>query len=285
MNLSGPFRRRRPKDALDGIASIPGVPVESDPIEAIGIELRLAAERLNDTERRSRARQARMRRYASVAAVGVVVASGAASAVGVSVPVVDGVVDRLTGTGTDSRGRFTTSSPAEFARIRPGPGNSSERVVVPLGGGSDEVAGAAYVTVGGDICFAIANHGVDPTESLAHGLGCWQPARIKRQIVRASAAVSGVTVATAPIVAGYADDQVEAVSIKGPTGPLTAALSEPWAPRGIDRLRFRVFIGVAQVGPGTPRGVSLRRRERAGDPRNYEVVARLKSGRIITVQQ
>jgi len=283
VKLRRPFRRRKRGNPLDGIETIPGLPVERDPVDAIGVELLLAAERLRD----KRARRARIQSRASVAALAsilLILASSAASALGVKVPMVDELVDTLAGT-SENIGKFAPDSSAELRRIRPGPGNSSERLMVPLDGGSKEVVGAAYVTVRGDVCFAVADEGLDPTGRRTSGLGCWLPRSIERHVARDRATVSGVSLDAAPIVAGYADDRVEAVSVTGPTGPLTVALTEPWTPQGLDSPRFRVFLAVAQSGPGTRMGLTSRQRARALDPRSYEIVARLRNGRVITVRR
>jgi hypothetical protein len=259
-------------------------PATKAALERIGDELHEVASREAAARRSRRARWRRPSVATGTAAMALVlVAAGGATAVGIEVPVVGGILDSAAPERSPVHQPVPRVSASDALDLPAGLENTSDLLAVPVGGTSGEVIGAGYVGSGNHVCFGarIRGGGLD-TVSMPR-LGCWEPAAMAQRLNAVPSVVSGYEFGEPNVVAGYARAGVEAISVRDPRGPLTVSLSEPWRPGGLGVPPLRVFLAVTHAnlqGDGSLDSDDL---DRAMEPGYYKLRARMADGSIVTI--
>lgn len=258
------------------------VPIETDALGAIRLELIGAA-------RRRAAARRRRRQLAATVATGMlmlmaVTAVSAVSGFTTGVPVVDNVLSHEHGeqqVPDTYDGELLGAPPG--VDIRPGPGGTSEALDIPWSDGSSGAKGVAYLSATGDVCFVRAAKPGRRGAADARGrAGCLAPGFISDRLTDQPAFVASVIVGEPTIVSGYAAADVETLEITGPGGPLDVQLTRLWTPNTLDAETMRVFAATADVDLGAG-GIEPDASSEMMDFRNYSIRAQLKDGRAVEV--
>jgi hypothetical protein len=252
------------------------IPVD-DPARALGVELRIAADRLIDEERMARQRRRTVRHLltTSVGALVVLAVTGLA-------------IKALTANDEDVEGpapskeRPTLNQPASLPDSGGDPSIASPRLELPYGNGKRLVA-RMYLSSRGFIGLAWARHvhnqGVDPVK-ISYG----QPLSI---LLRSLADRRSFPPAVQPfeasiVLVGNVSSDVDKITAQGPYGRFKVALSESWTPDDLRVPPFKSFIAICKT-PFDTRDLSPNAMRRLLYIDNYKVDARLDDGSTIDV--
>jgi hypothetical protein len=251
------------------------MPIATDPLGAIRMELVGAARRRSATRHRRQ-------RISTATAVGLATVATAAGAsavtgVGTGIPAVDELLGNFSSRQVDPPGprggiRFGSNAPASRATSPP--------LKVPGDHGSPTEA-VAYVSRGAGICFAFAKpSGEGVSEARGVG-GCMSPTVLSQRLADDAFLVIGTSTGRGGgRVNGYASKDVESIEVLGPDGPLAVQLTDAWKPDVAGAEPLRVFVAIGASGAGGE-GLHVDEVDRLIDPRNYTVTARLADGRTV----
>lgn len=257
------------------------VPIETDALGAIRLELIGAA------RRRAAARRRRRQMVATVATglTMLVAVTGVSAVSGFStgVPVIDNVLSQEHGEQRAAPLKEDIPAGPPGTDVRPAPGSTSDALDLRWPDGSAGAKGLAYLSMGGDVCFVRAGKPGRGGANEARGrTGCLAPQLIAERLSDQWAFVAGVIVGNPTIVSGYAASDVEAIEITGPGGPLDVQLTRLWTPNTLDAETMRVFAATADVDLGED-GISPEASSEMMDFRNYSIGVRLQDGRTVEV--
>lgn len=290
---------RRPDDPLVGIKHTANrgitLPVEDDAIQALGLELRVASDRLIDTRRRRRRRIRKLRRAILALAGGLLVLIGtghAAQAVGVDLPIVERAL-RIISDSDDTTGNYPSFyegpidiyTPATFPSISPLPDSWSTVIRFPLGLGTLDIAGRTYLRRAGSICFlwTILNRADYAMEGVNYGK-CSEVGDVLRPFSADPRLPPDPPIVTfgdsAAVVSGYVLGDVQRVTVRGPLGIHPVIMSDPWTPDPIRIPSFRTFVAARPLGERW-RKLPTSRQQSARESMNYDVTAHMDDGRVI----
>ena len=243
-------------------------PIETDPLGAIRAELVGAA------RRQTAARRRRQRATTAVATglMTLVSVAGASALIGgtTGVQVVDTLLDRI---GQREGGQAgPPSSPVAPADSV----NASAPIEVPWGDGAEATA-VAYVSKGGQICFALAKpHGEGVSEARGGVRDCVSRTTLTQRLADDNVYVTGVSLDETVVVDGYTTTDVQQLDVSGPEGALEVRSAGSWTPGLSNSTRVRPFVAYIDVGEGaTSRDI---------DPGDYKIVARMEDGRTSEVR-
>jgi len=245
----------------------------TDPLQAIGQELFLAARRLATRDAARRRTAQRLRHHAAVAATFLFGLAGVAGASAVivgttGVPALDEILN--------TRRAEHEALPSSTRRARPGldprlggrftAKNVSRPIDVPSDGRTPRSQVVAYQDTKGPLCFAsiVLSPGRARREN---GVLCQPLALTSATLGRDDAFVA---IAGANFVSGFAKADITRVAIKGPGGRLAVRLSKPWNIDDSDLNGIRAFVAFPvshHAGADSPKALS-------GDLRRYRVRAR-----------
>lgn len=255
------------------------IPIETDPLGAIRKELVLAA-------RRQKAVREQRRRLAIVAATIVAALASLACASAIT-EIRTGIpaIDRILGNQERNPERIAAGAPAHRPSSRlnatPKVEASALSIEVPGREGATEAVGSLYLSESGRVCFALAQPS-EPGGGVVRGgqRDCRHPPVLSRRLAEQRVFVAGFAFGEFTIVHGYAAPEVEAVRMTGPNGALRMRLSAAWRPEWPGADALRLFMGYRPATTSQGDGWS-KAAPAAGDPRAYEVRARLGDGRIL----
>jgi hypothetical protein len=246
-------------------------------------------------ERRVRVRRARVRARVVAAgmAVGlIVVMTAGATAIGVDVPLFDRAVEGIRDVQSDSNGTPTTADdevihlPGPYSDIRPGPGDRSEALEVPLSanyqGKSAELV--SYMAPDDLICNSIVHPPAAEGREETASWGCLPQEHLRDTLSRERVTIGGYEFYDTTTIHGYVREDVEAVEIRGPTGAMEAALGQPWEIDGSDgRITVRPFAAtaIADFSSDVP---AERQERRSVDGKSYVFTLTLEDGRTLDVR-
>lgn len=259
------------------------VPIETDALGAIRLELIGAA------RRRAAARRRRRQMVATVATglTMLVAVTGVSAVSGFStgVPVIDNVLGHQHGeqeVAGPQGGEFLAAPPG--VDLRPAPGGTSEALDLPWPDGSLGAKGVGFLSMTGEVCVALASdphrHAVARARAKT---GCTSPDAIADKLTDQPAFITHVTVGDPTIVIGYAAEDVQAVHVDGPSGTFESQLTKLWTPNTPEAETMRIFAAVGDVGLGTD-GISPEESGPFMDFRNYAIDVLLEDGRRVGVE-
>jgi hypothetical protein len=252
-------------------------PIETDPLGAIRKELLSAAWRKKAADDRRR----RVIATVSAMLVSLACVAGGAGAVGVDVPLIGDALHSLSALNegaekVDGNGEADPSEPKNFAKLKPGAGNSTESLAFPWGNGRMGAA-AAYLNTEDRVCFVIAGPSGE-----ASGGGCMSPAALTRQLDDGVAYLLGVASPGPTVATGYVSSEIEDVAVRGPQGRFDVRMSAGWTPDVAGAATLRAFVATrANEGGG---GAATGTGDEVLDRRNYVIEGHLADGRTVTVR-
>lgn len=260
------------------------VPIETDALGAIRLELIGAA------RRRAAARRRRRQMVATVATgLTMLVAVTAVSAVSdwsTGIPVIDRALSlehgeqQIAGSPTDAN--FAAAPPG--VDIRPAPGGTSDPLDLPWPDGSLGAKGVGFLSMAGEVCVALASdphrHAVAQARAKT---GCISPHAIADKLTDQPAFITHVTVGDPTIVIGYAAEDVQAVHVDGPGGTFESQLTKLWTPNTPEAETMRIFAAVGDLELGAD-GISPEESDPFMDFRNYAIDVLLEDGRRVGVE-
>lgn len=257
------------------------VPIETDALGAIRLELIGAA-------RRRAAARRRRRQLAATVATGLtmlVAVTGVSAVSGFStgIPVIDKVLSQEHGEQRAAPLKEDIPAGPPGTDVRPAPGSTSDALDLRWPDGSAGAKGLAYLSMGGDVCFVRAGKPGRGGATEARGRsGCMAPESIGERLTDQPAFVAGVVVGNPTTVSGYAAPDVEAIEITGPGGPLDVQLTRLWTPNTLDGVTMRVFAATGDMDLNDG-GISPEASSEVMDFRNYSLRVRLQDGRTVEV--
>jgi hypothetical protein len=250
------------------------MPIGTDPLGAIRVEL------VNAARRRSAARR-RRQRVTTVVATGLVsllsvAGAGALVAGSTGVDAIDEFLGRVDSVekGAPSDSFSTNDATRSEAPAAP---DSASKPLESLHGGGETTAIVAYTSRSGSICLAVSRpHGEGAGEA-REGWGCMAPDALSRDLAGEPVLLADVRSATMTTASGYAAEEVEAITVRGPGGPFAVRLGAPWKPDAQGAVPLRPFVAVGSAGEAIRPG-------QAGDLRNYSFEARMEDGETVEVR-
>lgn len=258
------------------------LPIDDSPVDALGLELRLAADQLTSV-RISRIRRSRyLRRVGVLVATGasfVAIAAGGTRALGVEVP----SLDMSSKTYLD-RGRHENTSPPRygppksFADIAHQPLNSSDVIKVRIGRSPEEAIGIAYTGATGRVCFAWAKRNQSGELGELNSNICIPLSIILNGILNNRGIAFALSAGAYMMVTGVVSDEIDSLAVRGPYGKLDTAISNAWTPDIQDIPHFRSFFAVYKLDMPIKQMNRVEKR-RVQYVTNYKIVGRLDSGR------
>lgn len=219
-------------------------------------ELEREFERLEQEEARAKPRLVRLSRPAALIGVLLTLALGggavAVQSNGTGVPVLDELLRSLPGPeGTPDGGAGQGNQgdpPPERPDLRPGPGEASQPLKVPLDESGSQGQAVAYLTHNGEVCEALTAPRQEGDDVLRGSVGGCAPVDyLAERLDRSGVECCGVTGgANSQIVTGFAHRDVVAIRLYGPGGPVEAGLTEPWTPAATGAEPLRFFLAVVK---------------------------------------
>jgi len=257
------------------------MPIATDPLGAIRMELVAAARRRTAT----RHRHQRVSTAAATGAATLVAVAGASAITGVGTGIQ--AIDELLGTVTSHQPvRLGWGGAIRSGSIAPADSQStSPPLAVPWGDGSHNADAVAYLTRSGTICIAVARpSGEGVSEAVGVG-SCMLPATLSTRLADDAVLVMGTFVGdTAVIVHGYVAEDVESIEVRGPDGPLDVQLTDSWTPDAPGAEPLRVFAAVGRFDSGAD-GLHADEADRVMNPRKYTWRAEFRDGRIVEIKR
>ena len=225
------------------------IPIGTDPLGAIRVELVGAARRTAAAQRRRR-QLTRIVVAAAISLVSVVV--GAVALGGADVPGID-----LSGRASSGEAAPSTSAPLQ----------------APAAPDGEQAVQVGFVSAAGTICTALSSpHGEGAGEA-REGWGCIAPDALSRSLAGDTALLADVRWSgEATTVRGYAAADVERIVVKGPGGPFEARLGAAWTPDVAGAVTIRPFVAVGSDAEAPVASA-------VGDLRAYSVETRTEVGR------
>jgi hypothetical protein len=253
------------------------MPIATDPLGAIRMELVSAARRRTMARRRAK-------RVSTTTAVGfatLAMAAGATAVMDVStgVPAIDKVLQVHKDEAVRSEGALgrPTLGDLQVAEVD---NAVSPSLQVPWGAGS--AVGVNYLSRDGELCLALAmTDGEGVSGARGQATGCTAPGAVSQRLADQASFVSGLTVGETLIVNGYANEDLASLSVRGPSGPLEVRLSDVWSPETDGGGPMRVFLAFGPVDANGDGRRDVKDVALLTDPAVYTVEAKLKDGRTV----